>query len=271
MKKFLVIADIFLALMILAGVVFKIAKIPSKSTFSILNQNYSGRIQNIELKTGGNNFNFFNTDNIWMIRYNGKVYPVNQNYLDNLISASFTQFKGEEKKSLYLDNFDLMQDRDVLTFYLQGNAVTEVYFGNINYLTGKICIKSSADSKTFEIQDVFSKFFQTDLNFWVEPSVYASQFTGLDLKSTYMFPRRGPLSEKSFSDNQIFDTIKKEFSTGAVIWTKIFKDSDSSKFYAVQKINVPSYYSEEQKKLLQEIQFEFTISQSTYQKLKEEN
>ena len=51
MKKFLVIADIFLALMILAGVVFKISKIPSKSTFSILNQNYSGRIQNIELKT----------------------------------------------------------------------------------------------------------------------------------------------------------------------------------------------------------------------------
>ena len=46
MKKFLVIADIFLALMILGGAVFKISKIPSKSTFSILNQNYSGRIQN---------------------------------------------------------------------------------------------------------------------------------------------------------------------------------------------------------------------------------
>ncbi len=201
------------------------------------------------------------------------IWPADIQSVEKLISCVASVSKLYEKASSRKDwdAFGLKEkDAFSLSFYDASHTqLSLLYFGKEDALTNRVYIRSSADDRVYELDGGITAFLSVEESFWADPFLYPLCLTGLERNEAELMLRRGKIENIRPREGLPVDYEERlSFGNGASILFSIYR-KDSS-YIVIPSLKPGPAVSEEERLAISTINYRYSISGTTLEKLLEE-
>ncbi len=205
---------------------------------------------------------------------NNKLFwPCDKKNVDDLLNVFLKPrtFFVKARNVRYWDNLGVDEkNASSITFYGEGDKILSMlYFGFEDSLTKRISFRTWKEQIVYETEDDAEYYLQTSPSFWADPFLYPICITEYERNKAEKGLRRGLIEalipREGLEPEKI---IRKDFENGASIKLNLYlKDSE----YIVIPEFIPGpAFTEKARKVLNKLNYRYSISLYTAQKLFEE-
>ena len=280
---FVLITDVVLFVLMITALVSKNKKNqPVVNKVALINPDYINKISNIQItEYDQNNIKqeiiISKQNNNWLGQSSSlskdTYWPCDSQVLANFIEtySSITDLYKIGEKETSWESFSVDEESSVcvsLSDY-DGNILSKIYFGSQDTLTQRIAVRTWKSDIVYEVQDDIVTYLKTDSSFWADPFIYPQCITDYSRRQSESLLRRGKLVNFDSSINVEERILKKDFENGAQAIFAIYKNNDD---YIVQPFFTSGVlYDEQVKNTISKINYCYSISSWTYERLISDN
>ena len=152
-----------------------------------------------------------------------------------------------------------------LTFYGESDSIfSQLFFGKEDSLSNTIAFRILTDAVVYEVDNAIASYLSVDESFWADPFIIPRCLSPQD--STL---RRGSIQNLAPREGLPVDhSVKKDLSNGASASFAIYKrDAD---YIVIPSFQANPAASLEEIKLLEKVNYRYSISPLTFERLLEE-
>ncbi|MCR5319326.1 MAG: DUF4340 domain-containing protein [Treponema sp.] len=203
------------------------------------------------------------------------VWPADTSNVAGLIAEAAKIQKVFLASSKVTSWNDFCVDKDSaseVTFLDKDGAIlSSLFFGKENKLSGRIYFRSWESGDVYECSSSFSSFLSGSASpsFWSDPFIYPQCVTEYSRQKSDSLLRHGHLEDISPAMHLKPDFVfSKDFENGSLAKFSIYKKDEA---FIVIPLFVPGpAFGDEEKKAVASINYRYSISPSTFEKLKKE-
>ena len=256
---------------------------PAEMESALINPDYVKDISSISITgfdTDGSKkgISFKKRGNIWTgsssLSNYSFVWPCDSQTIENLIAVSSRvnkMYKVGESISSW-KSFEVDEKNSIcITFYDSDvSTLSSIYYGKDNPLNQRIAFRTWSKDAVYEVDDTILPYLNTDESFWCDPFIYPQCLTGYDRKTSESLLRRGQLANISPREGLTSDAlIRHDFENGARIELACYHRDDA--YVVIPFFTAGPASSEGEKEVLNSLNYRYTISEWTFDKLLSEN
>ncbi|MCR5763285.1 MAG: hypothetical protein K6G00_07885 [Treponema sp.] len=274
---FYIFDGILLALFIISFLPFaKKNKVPSVPT-ALLNPKFESKVSNIVISSPSSSITLKKGNDFWIgtsSESNGKyIWPADIQTVSNFINSA-KQIIKVNVKSKNVSSWESLSVDDEhatsITFYEENKAIlSQIFFGLKDSLSLKLYFRTWTKSIVYEGISPLESFLTTEESFWADPFLYPQCITGYDRNYSEILLRRGLIQNIAPKDGLTVDfNLKKDFENGSIINFKIYKKD--KEYIVIPYVNAGPAISEKDLAIISKINYRYSISAVTCEKLLEE-
>lgn len=264
-------------------------KISSMNT-ALLNPNYVNDVQQIKLSypdkaseypEAKTDLQLFKRGKLWFGIEESSgiakpyIWPADtSNVISLLEEASKVQkvFLASTKPSSWKDfELDKNASYEVSFSDKDGAILSSLFFGKQNGLSGRLYFRTWESSDVYECSSDISSFFNVNapVSFWSDPFIYPQCVTGYSRQKSESILRHGSIENIAPSKRLSPDFVyAKDFENGSSAKLSIYKKDNA---FIVIPVFIPGLaLSEEEKDAIRNINYRYSISSLTLEKLQKE-
>ncbi len=144
----------------------------------LLNPGVKDQIQALILQSPDEILTIRNDGKSWICEKKGiytKASDKNVNNLINYLTTIRNMYKISDTKDGKIPLNLTEESAFIITVIADnGKPAARLFFGNTDSLTSRINVSSEKSRNSYEVQDDFSPYLKTDLNFWTVPEIFFS-------------------------------------------------------------------------------------------------
>lgn len=268
LKLFRIANILLLAVYILAVVFSFLKKNSSEKEDSILKESQKEKIKFIEISDGNkSHLNFERKGILWTVTDSHEQNPtiaiadstLLNALLENICEKSTMTKKAEKKSSLVPFELSDEQATRITVRDIKGSVLTDFYLGKIDVHTRNTALRYSDENTVWEKK--FTAETSAEINAWAEHLIYPEFFSEKNTGLT-----RGRLTKLRPSDNAKPDVVlKKDFLEDSKIILKIYSTGED--YLVSPEFSAGSSFNPESKEALNFLNFYYTISSYTFDRL----
>lgn len=277
--KTLACVDFILAIIFIISVLpFKKKKGEPSTNSALLNVNKIEEIEEITLKKGGLQVTLNKVGSFWIGTDSGtnKTWPADNQNVANFISK-FSQivpiYTASSSKRTW-ESFGLGEEQALeVNFYNgAGTSISEITFGDTDSLTARIAFRIGTKENVYRMDSSIESYLNLSTSFWADPFVYPQALTGYSRMQSESILRHGAISSFSQPTKPADYIFRKDFENGASAKFYIYKsETENENLYDIVPKFVPGQASfGNEKKVIENFDYTFTMSQWTLEKFSEE-
>lgn len=229
------------------------------------------RIDSFSLNNKGSSLNFILCNDNWFVSLDeGKnLTCADGKIVQNLLNNLRNNVKMYKISDDYTDFMEKNTGNSCFIWFYEKNHQTarNIYFGKTSKVTGNVFISIDEDDSVFEVKDVFSSFFNNDIDYWCAGEIFAEVSKPVKDGELLKY-RHGKIADETVTG------LKREFEcsvadeSGRIVSAQFYKKDENS--YLLKKIIVPSKWDDENLKSLfrQSLDTVYEVSGWTVEKIK---
>ncbi len=201
------------------------------------------------------------------------VWPCDETSVNNLlalVSKTVKMYKKSDKKESWETlGVDESNARKISFITNDGNIVSALYYGVEDGILKRISVRSREQTIVYDTENSVATYLTSEASFWADPFIYPEALTDLSRAQSQEFLRRGQIIKfEPETDRKPDYVYTKIFENEADITLSFFNNGNNT-YSVLTKMNPSPFVKEEEEYALSKINYSFSVSSWTFDKLLE--
>ena len=204
------------SMVVLLGVAFFAGIAQSDSSYGmrsvktvLFNPKYMDSINSVIISQNEESIKLVKKSDGWYCNGDGVICFLNKNHIDEFISVLMEQRNvyhiSDKSKNWESYGLDLTNSHKIQFFDEGQNPLQTLYFGNINFDTGSIYLRTEKTNTVYKTKDDFYSFLNTNIDFWADMHILPENLFSLNNDSVI----RVLIDGKKLENERIDTYVKK--------------------------------------------------------------